>query len=176
MAFPSFRMDAPLRIEVPEPWCPALREMRRPPRWQMVWSVANLDSFTNYIAYYATPAEREELLQLPVVYHRGNWDHLATRIPLGVMVRQRWTALPEADCTAAVCVRCEEGHSGYSFYWVDERWTPEGAIDMTQTLQELREEAERPWPRGILREPQPALAPGPFLTSEWDRPSSVWER
>ena len=38
----------------------------------------------------------EELVQLPVVYHYGSYDHIATRIPIGVMVRQQWRPLPEA--------------------------------------------------------------------------------
>ena len=171
-------MEPPVQsINVPQPPCPALLELHNPPRWQTCFSVANLDSFTNYIQYYATTAERETLLQLPVVYHVGRYDNIATRIPIGVMVRQTWIPLPEANCTAAECGRCERGCGGYSFHWVDERWTPAMAMDLTQTLQEAKEEALKPWPRGILREPQPAPAQAPpFLTSEWDKPRNIWER
>ena len=171
-------MEFPLLgINVPQPPCPALLQLQNPPRWRTCFSVANLDSFTNYIGYYATAAEIEELLQLPVVYHFGRFDNIATRIPLGVMVQQRWTPLPEENCTAAECRRCERGYGGYSFHWVGERWMPVAAMDLTQTLQEAKDEAWKPWPRGIFREPQPALAQAPpFSTSEWDAPRNSWGR
>ena len=177
MAFPGASMEPPERIEVPPPLCPALAEMRNPPRWQTVFTVPNLDSFTYFFAHYATDAEAEELLKLPVVYHRGNWDHIATRIPIGVVRHHRWTALPEAQCTAIDCPRCHAGRSGYSFYWLDERWTPEAAIDLSQSREEVKEESRRPWPRGILRAPQPALPESEnFLSTEWDIPAGFWKR
>ena len=167
-----------LRLHVPAPQCRALTSMAQVPVWQTVFSVPNLDSFTNYIAYYATQAEVEELVQLPVVYHRGNWDGIATRIPIGVVVNNTWLPLPEADCTLENCPRCSIGRSGYAFYWVDARWTPEAALDLSQSMMEMQEESERPWPRGILREPLPqnaAHAPR-FLTTEWDLPVDLWDR
>ena len=101
---------------------------------------------------------------------------MATRIPLGVMVRERWVPLPEVECIAEDCPRCKEGRGGYAFYWLDPRWTPEAAIDLTQTAHELNEEANTPWPRGILREPQPARSPARFLTTGRDMPTDVFER
>ena len=130
--------------------------MARPPQWQTVFTVPNLDSFMNFIAYYATEAEVAELIVLPVVYHQSKWDFMVTRIPVGIMVGGQWVALPEADCTTEDCPRCTKGAGGYSFHWLDARWTPEAAIDLTQSAEEMRCEACMPWPRGILREPQPA--------------------
>ena len=173
---PLFLPGTPDRLPVPQPDCPALAAMRQPPQWQTVFSVPNLDSFTNFVAYYATDEEIEELLQLPVVYHTGVWDAIAFRVPIGVMVKNRWVALPEAECQLSGCSRCEIGRSGYSFYWMDERWTPEAAIDMTQTLEEMRAESQQPWPRGILRPPQPSREPATLLTTEWDLPTDLWER
>ena len=125
-------------MEVPQPLYLALAEMRQPPRWQLVFLVPNLDSFQHYIAYYATEAEIEELLHLPVVYHRGTWSGNATPFPIGVMVGDRFVQFPETLCTAAACWLCQEGRSGYSFCWVDEPWTPQAAIDLMLSLQEMR--------------------------------------
>ncbi len=164
-----------MRVEVPQPLCLALAEMRQPPRWQLVFLVPNLDSFQHYIAYYATEAEIEELLHLPVVYHRGTWSGNATPFPIGVMVGDRFVQFPETLCTAAACWLCQEGRSGYSFCWVDELWTPQAAIDLMLSLQEMRG-ARKPWPCGILQEPQPAVVQALFLSSERDVPPGVWER
>ena len=161
---------------VPQPRCDALATMAHAPRWQQCFTVPNLDSFTNYIAFYATAAEVEELVLLPVVYHRGNWDGIATRIPIGVMIKGRWTPLPEAECSGQDCERCRAGRSGYAFYWMDPRWTPEAAIDLTMTHEEMRAESNQPWPRGILQPPLPAQAPRQFLTTMWDFPNDPFER
>ena len=176
--FPSvpFAVSPPLRLNVPAPPCAALSDMARAPVWRTVFTVPNLDSFTNYVAHYATEDERQELLQLPVVYHRGNWDHISTFIPIGVVIEGRWIALPEASCQLVDCPRCTVGRMGYAFYWVDERWTPEVALDLTQNLEEVLGEASQPWPRGILRPPQPSREPGPFLTSDWHRPTDPHSR
>ena len=117
----------------------------------------------------------EELVQLPVVYHYGSYDHIATRIPIGVMVRQQWRPLPEAACSRANCARCQAGAGGYAFAWVDARWTPEAALDLTQTPAEMRHESSMPWPRGILQPPLPQPGPAPFLTSMWEFPNSVFD-
>ena len=164
-----------LSTNVPQPVCAALDVMENPPRWQTCFSDINLDSFANYMAHYATLAEAEELLNLPVVYHRGSWDLFATRIPIGVMVRQLWIALPEAECTATECAHCEEGRGGYSFHWVDKRWTPEAAVDLTQTLQAANDQSRMPWPRGTLCEPQPVPPHvGSRLDTESDMPYKLW--
>ena len=75
----------PERRHRTQPQCAALARMVRPPQWQTVFTVPNLDSSTNFIAYYATEAEVAELIVLPVVYHQLKWDFMATRIPVGVM-------------------------------------------------------------------------------------------
>ena len=159
-----------------QPPCDALLRMVRPPKWQRVFTVPNFDSFRNFIRYYATDAEVTLLTQLPVVYHHCKWNVMATRIPVGVMVGERWVPLPEVECIAEDCPRCQEGRGGYAFYWLDPRWTPEAAIDLTQTAQELKDEASMPWPRGILREPHPVRAPIRSLTNERDMPTDVFER
>ena len=162
-------------IEIPPPRCDALAMMGKPPKWQRVFTVPNLDSFTNFLACYATEQEVQELIQLPVVYHYSNWDGIAQRIPIGVSVAQCWTPLPSADCLLAGCPRCVAGAGGYAFSWVDPRWTPEAALDLTQTMEEMRAESALPWPRGILQPPLPARAPAQFLTTMWEFPSPSCE-
>ena len=144
-------------MEVPQPLYLALAEMRQPPRWQLVFLVPNLDSFQHYIAYYATEAEIEELLHLPVVYHRGTWSGNATPFPIGVMVGDRFVEFPETLCTAAACWLCQEGRSGYSFCWVDEPWTPQAAIDLMLSLQEMRGGRASRGPAASCRSRNPLL-------------------
>ena len=158
--------SAPLDVR-PEPRCDALATMASPPRWQLCYSTPNLDSFTIYIRYYASDAEIVELLQLPVVYHRSAFDGVATRLAIGVMVGQQWTALPRMECQSPQCERCRIGRGGYSFCWVDERWTPVAAMDVTLSQERLREESSKPWPTGILQAPQPANGVPPMLTTMW---------
>ena len=76
----------------------------------------NLDFFINFIAYYATGEQVSELVQLPVVYHRGFWDAIVFCVSVGVMVKDRWVGLPERECELAGCPRCEVGRQGYSIY------------------------------------------------------------
>jgi len=163
------------QLEMPAPACDALASMEKPPRWGPVFTVPNLDSFTNYIAFYATDQEVEELIRLPVVYHYSNWDGVATRIPIAVSVTQRWTPLPETTCSGQNCPRCLRGAGGYMFGWVDPRWTPEAALDLTQTQEEMRAESALPWPRGILQPPLPQNAPAAFLTSMWEFPNPAFD-
>ena len=138
-----------------QPRCDALARMARPPQWQTVFADPNLDSFTSFIAHYATEEEVAELVLLPVGYHQSAFDGIVTRIPVGVRVGEQWVFLPEAECTTEDCPRCRRNVGGYSFHWLDPRWTPEAAIDLTQSVEEMRYEAVMPWPRGILREPNP---------------------
>ena len=135
----------------PQPRCDALAAMVSPPRWQLCFTTPNLDSFTNYIKYYASEAEVAELLQLPVLYHRSAFDVVAVRMAIGVMVGQRWTALPQAECEWPQCARCGSLRGGYSFYWVDERWTPEAALDLTLMREELRRNPTRRGQKGSCR-------------------------
>ena len=158
---------APAEV-VPHPRCDGLAAMASPPRWQQCFTVPNLDSFTNYIAYYASEAEVTELLQLPVVYHRGAFDAVAVRVAVGVIVGQRWVALPQAECEWAGCERCRSRGGGYSFHWIHERWTPEAALDLSLTREELRLESFKPWPEGILQPPHPQNEPGVLLTTMWE--------
>ena len=153
-----------------QPRCDALATMSTPPVWRTVFSVPNLDSFQNFLAFYASTGEVQELLQLPVVYHRSSVDGLVLRIDIGVVINGNWTALPARDCASDSCDRCRTGRGGYAFCWVDPRWTPEAALDLTQTPLEMRHESSEPWPRGILGAPQPARGPSPFLTSMWEFP------
>ena len=70
----------------PQCACDVAGMINGPPQWQTIFTVPNLDSFTNFIVYYATDAEVAELTVPPVVYHQLKWDFMATRIPVGVMV------------------------------------------------------------------------------------------
>ena len=172
-------MGPPEQVPVQPPECAALSGMAQRPRWQVVFSVPNLDSFTHFIAYYATDLEVEELLQLPVVYHRGNWDDIAIRIPVGVMVGNRWIPLPQAECEMENCSRCTSGRGGFCFYWLDPRWTPEAALDLTQTREEVEAASQMPWPQGILQPPQPAHEQPVLLTTMWEFDTDLfatWKR
>ena len=90
------------------------------------------------------------------------------RIAVGVIVGQRWTALPQAECEWHQCERCRSRRGGYSFYWIDERRTLEAALDLTLTREELRVESFRALPEGILQPPQPAHEQPVLLTTMWE--------
>ena len=156
------------------PACPALADMRRPPRWRQCWTTSNLESFIVYCNFYATEEELEELLKLPVVYHRGAMDGIVTRVPIGLQVKKQWVALPQATCNWQGCMRCEHGVSGFAFYWVDERWTPECSLDLTMTKNDHEHERHVPFPRGVLKPPQPARSPDAPASSSADPPRLVF--
>ena len=160
----------------PAPECARLSQMQPQPRWRQCWSVPNLASFQQYIAYYASMVELEDLKELPVVYHRGAFDHIVTKIPVQVWRDGSVFTLPEAACTAPDCPRCLRGGGGFAFNWVDARWTPECALDLTTTPAEMREESNSPWPAGILRSPRPQHSRTPLLSSSWEFDGSDNER
>lgn len=150
------------------PPCEAWDMMAKRPRWGECWSVPNLDSFTAFFAFYASDDEAQELSHLPVVYHRGALDAIAIRVPIAVQRNGQYITLPQEDCLLFGCERCRSGRGGYQFRWIDDRWTPEAALDMSQLPGELQAEAMLPWPRGILEAPRPRRGPVPFLSSMWD--------
>ena len=124
-------------------------------RWRQCFSELNLDSFLVYVANYASADEIVELKTYPVVYHRFRYDELAVRIPVGVTVDGVWHALPEVACDAPDCLRCTTGRGGFQFCWIDGRWTPEAALDLTQTRFEAAMAAQNAFPEGCLKRPRP---------------------
>ena len=46
------------------------------------------------------------------------------------------------------------------FRWVDSRWTPRAALDLTLTPWEVHQEMYKPWPRGMRPAPGGAAAEG----------------
>ena len=147
--------------------------MRRPPRWQQCWTKSNLESFIVYCGLYATEEELEELVKLPVVYHRGGMDGHVTRVPIGLQVNKQWTELPQATCNWEGCIRCKHEVGGFSFCWIDERWTPECALDLTMTKPEQMNERHAPFPQGVLQPPQPERDPDAPAPSSEDVPFLV---
>ena len=144
------------REQCPHPRCDVLARMTCPPAWQTLWTDPNIDSLKNFIRYYATDEELIYLL-LPAVYHQSKNDHLVTRIPVAVWRWDCWVGLPQVERTTENCPRCTQGAGGFSWQWLSPRWTPEAALDLTHSHEDMCFQSVMPWPVGILRESQPAL-------------------
>ena len=143
------------------------------PRWEKCWSPYNLTSFLTWMGHYASEAEKEEAMQLFTVEHRRDtpaW--LVARgitpeeVPLQVTVGGVKVDFPQRQCEEPGCERCATGRGGYQFRWVDSRWTPAAALDLSLNPQELQVEMYKPWPRGLLPIPRDRMAPpGPSPAS-----------
>ena len=133
------------------------------PRWQKCWSSYNLSSFLTWIRCYATEDEKQSVLQLYILEHRRaptpEWltakGVVPQEVPLQVTVHGEKFDLPRKRCLKITCERCMSGRGGYQFRWVDQRWTPCAALDLTLTPGQVQVEMYALWPHG-LRASHPA--------------------
>ena len=125
-------------------------------RWQLCWSSYNYQSFRAWFHHHATETEQEEALQLYTVEHRRTtpqWLLAMGVVPQDVQAtfkfRGQGRHLPAVPCSEAGCERCATGRGGYQFRWVDARWTPRAALDLSLTPQQVAQEMYKPWPQGM---------------------------
>ena len=156
--------------------CSAVVKMADLPRWKKCWSSYNLTSFLTWFRSYATLKEQQEAMHLYTVEHRRivpAW--LSARgvvpedVPLQVTLMGVKVDIPHRKCSEQNCERCISGRGGYQFRWVDRRWTPSAALDLTLTPQEVECEMRKPWPRGLLPIPEDCM---PLLSASSSASSS----
>ena len=140
---------------------PSTVTMAALPRWEMCWSAFNLTSFLTWFGSYATEEEQIDAMQLYTVEHRRvvpSWllTHgvVPQEVPLQVTLMGATVYFPQRRCSEPECERCTTGRGGYQFRWVDRRWTPSAALDLSLTPQQVQVEMYKPWPRGLLPIPR----------------------
>ena len=158
---------------VPQPQCNELRNMASPPRWEQCASDANLASFAMYLACYASDDEVQELVQLPVVYHCCAPGELFLSPPIGGIIDGEFRQLPQVPCIDGQCEQCGCNLGGYTFFWVDPRWTPEAALLDQCDVECMGEQLAMPWPRGVLQVPRPIWCSD--MIAAVDDISAQWE-
>ena len=57
--------------------------------------------------------------------------------------------IPQRMCKEVDCKRCTKRLGGYMFRWVDTRWTPRAAMDLSLAKEQLGNEMSEPWPHGM---------------------------
>ena len=129
--------------------------MAQMPIWRQCWSTYNLHSFQIWFEHYASEAEQQSVLGLYLVEHREGPSPLLDRlglvpqtIPVTLKAGGREYTLPTRLCEEVSCTRCLHGRGGYQFRWVDDRWTPRAALDLSLSPQEVLNAMRSPWPRG----------------------------
>ena len=90
-------------------------------------------------------------------------------VPLQVTLMGVKVNFPQRCCSEPHCERCTSGRGGYQFRWVDRRWTPSAALDLTLTPQEVEREMRKSWPRGLLPIPKDCM---PLLSASSSASSS----
>ena len=75
------------------------------------------------------------------------------RVPTTYVFRGERIPMPVRQCTQPNCDRCTTGRGGYQFRWVDARWTPRAAMDLTLNPEQVRRAMGRPWPMGMRVSP-----------------------
>ena len=125
------------------------------PRWSECWSSYNLQSFQIWFQHYATEHEQQSVLELYVVEHRAltpildSLGLVPVTIPVTLSMRGTSVTLPTQPCRQPGCARCVSGRGGYQFRWIDSRWTPRAALDLSLNPQQAVEAMGRPWPHGM---------------------------
>ena len=132
------------------------------PRWGVCWSSYNLHSYLIWFEHYATEDEQQSVLELHMVEHAAKTPALDAMgiiprtIPVTLSSRGTSTELSSRPCKQSLCERCREGRGGYQFRWIDSRWTPRAALDLSLRPHEVLVAMDRPWPDGSLRIPSSA--------------------
>ena len=136
------------------------------PRWDMCWSAFNLTSFLTWFGSYATEEEQIDAMQLYTVEHRravpawlSAYGVVPQDVPLQVTHMGVKVNFPRRCCMEPNCERCSTGRGGYQFRWVDRRWTPSAALDLSLTPQQVQVEMCKRWPRGLLPIPRERMQP-----------------
>ena len=124
------------------------------PRWQLCWSPANWLSFQTWMVQHATESEKEEAMHLYLVNHEPV-DPLVLgcpqKTPTMFTVNGVLRTFPEVMCLERGCPRCTYRRGGWSFRWVDARWTPEAALMVNSSEAEHLAAMQKPWPVGCRR-------------------------
>ena len=142
----------------------------------------NLHSFQIWFEHYATEAEQQSALALYVVEHREHTPILdglgivPQTIPVTLRARGQQHTLSSRPCEASSCARCLAGRGGYQFRWVDSRWTPRAALDLSLNPQQVLRAMQRPWPHGMrtipaTASPRVAAAAAPISPSSSELPA-----
>ena len=131
------------------------------PRWEKCWSSYNLTSFLTWFGSYATQQEQIDAMELYTVEHRRvvpawllAYGVVPQDLPLQVTFKGAKVNFPQRRCSEPECERCTTGRGGYQFRWVDPRWTPSAALDLSLTPQQVQDEMCKLWPRGLLPIPR----------------------
>ena len=138
------------------------------PIWGDCWSAYNLQSFQIWFAHYATEAEQESVLDLYVIEHFKEDPVLfgvrlpTESVPVTLSFRGAHVQLPRRACSQADCRRCSQGHGGYQFRWIDSRWTPRAALDLTLNPRTAMQAMDSPWPRGLRSIPKVSASSSSF--------------
>ena len=103
---------------------------------------------------YATEEEEDEAMHLYLVIHEPVQPLFLgfiepQRIPTMFTVNGIPQQFPEVPCREVECPRCTQRRGGWSFRWVDARWTPKAALmlDRDEHLAAM----SKPWPVGSRR-------------------------
>ena len=127
------------------------------PRWEMCWSSSNLSSFLTWFHHYASAEEQEGVSNLYMVMHSRTAGPVVAGcqvVATAVNPHLSWPdgterEIPQKKCTEVDCKRCTTGLGGYMFRWVDTRWTPTAAMDLSLSKEQLGNEMSAPWPHGM---------------------------
>ena len=170
MPVPSCRaLERSPRLQAPRAsllliFFPPTRTMAAMPRWEKCWSSYNLTSFLTWFGSYATEEEKLDAMELYTVEHRRAvpaWllarGVVPQDVPLQVTHMGVKVNFPRRCCMEPNCERCSTGRGGYQFRWVDRRWTPSAALDLSLTSQQVQVEMYKPWPRGLLPIPRKCM-------------------
>ena len=112
--------------------------------------------------HYATESEKAEAMNLYIVSHEPLEQRLfgfiqPQRVPTMFTINGIQRAFREVPCREIGCPRCEQRRGGWSFRWIDARWTPQAAL-MLNREQHLAA-MQKPWPVGGHRLPNPVADP-----------------
>ena len=143
----SARVSAGHRISGCE-LVPLAPEMAHWPRWSPCWSEANLDSFLYWSKFVATEEELVLVACLPFSDHRCKID-IPPCPPVRLTIGSRVVFMPSKPCTDIGCARCLTGQGGWKWGWIDRRWTPVAAMNLSITKKEHFKEEVRHWPMGV---------------------------
>ena len=127
------------------------------PRWEMCWPSWNLSSFLTWFHHHASGEEQRGVSCLYMVKHcREDGPVVAGRriVAKEVNPQLSWPDgtvrdIPQRMCKEVDCKRCEERLGGYMFRWVDARWTPRAAMDLSIPAERMPDEMYKPWPHGL---------------------------
>ena len=110
--------------------------------------------------HHATEREKEEAMHLYIVNHEPVEQLVfgfiePRRVPTKFTVNGIPRQFREVPCREVGCPRCTQQRGGWSFRWIDARWTPKAALILSRD-QHLAA-MQKPWPVGSRRMGTPAV-------------------